>query len=132
LIPDLIGFEETETPIAEMWFGTHPISTAKLENGDPLTKFTRLSFMVKFLGASSPLSIQAHPTKAQAIEGFEDENSQGIDLEDSSRIFKDQNHKPEILIAVSPFRVLSGFRPIDKLLQNLQRSKPQARNLDCS
>lgn len=119
LIPDLIGFEETETPIAEMWFGTHPISTAKLANGDPLSKITQLGFMVKFLGASGPLSIQAHPTKAQAIEGFEDENSQGIDFEHSSRIFKDQNHKPEILIAVSPFRVLSGFRPIDKINQEL-------------
>ncbi len=119
LIPDLVGFEETETPIAEMWFGTHPISTAKLANEDLLSKFTQLGFMVKFLGASSPLSIQAHPSKDQAIAGFEDENNKGIALEDSSRIFKDENHKPEILIAVSPFRVLSGFRPIEKINQEL-------------
>jgi mannose-6-phosphate isomerase len=121
LIPDLVGLDETETPIAEMWFGTHPISTAKLANGNLLSKFTQLGFMVKFLGAAKPLSIQAHPTETQAISGFQKENKQGIELEHSSRIFKDENHKPEILIAVSPFRVLSGFRPIEKINQDLAK-----------
>lgn len=120
LIPDLVGFEETETPIAEMWFGTHPLSTAITEDGLPLSQIAELGFMVKFLAAASPLSIQAHPTKQQALEGFELESTAGIELKDSSRIFKDKNHKPEILIAVSPFRVLSGFRPIEDINDELK------------
>ena len=120
LIPDLVGLKETETPIAELWFGTHPLSTAITKDGLPLSQITELGFMVKFLAAATPLSIQAHPTKLQATEGFDSENAQGIDLKDPSRIFKDKNHKPEILIAVSPFRVLSGFRSIEEINRELE------------
>ena len=119
LIPDLVGFEETETPIAEMWFGTHQLSTAKTESGKPLSEITELGFMVKFLAAAAPLSIQAHPNKQQAKIGFAEENIAGVELSDPQRIFKDENHKPEILIAVSPFRVLSGFRKIEDINHEL-------------
>lgn len=115
LIPDLMGFADTGTPVAEVWFGTHPASTARMANGSSLGEKTKLDFMLKFLAAANPLSIQSHPTKEQAKRGFESENSQGMALDDSSRIFKDDNHKPEILIAISPFRVLSGFRPEDEI-----------------
>ena len=121
LIPDLVGFPETDTPIAEMWFGTHPQSTARLTDGTPLSDRTDLPFMVKFLSASAPLSIQAHPNKQQALAGFQLENDSGLALTDPNRTFKDANHKPEILIAVSPFRVLSGFRPIEDINDDLQQ-----------
>lgn len=121
LIPDLVGLEETETPIAEMWFGTHHLSTATTENGKPLSQITNLDFMVKFLSAASPLSIQAHPDKAQAKDGFKKENLKGVDRSDPARIFKDDNHKPEILIAISPFRVLSGFRDIEDINADLDQ-----------
>lgn len=120
LIPDLIGFQETNTPIAEIWFGTHPLSTAVTETGVPLSQKTELGFMVKFLAAANPLSIQAHPTVAQARAGLDEEESNGVPIDAPSRIFKDKNHKPEILIAVSPFRVLSGFRPIDEINSELR------------
>ena len=121
LIPDLVGFAETDTPIAEMWFGTHTKSTAKLADGSPLSEKTELPFMVKFLSASSPLSIQAHPNREQAVAGFKNENDLGLELNDPQRIFKDENHKPEILIAISPFRALSGFRPIEDINDDLQQ-----------
>lgn len=119
LIADLVGIDETDKPLAEMWFGTHPISTAITEDGKPLSEITQLGFMMKFLAAASPLSIQAHPTIKQAEEGFSQENLQGIAIDSNSRIFKDENHKPEILIAVSPFRVLSGFRPVQEINSEL-------------
>ena len=121
LIPDLVGFAETDAPIAEMWFGTHTKSTAKLADGSPLSEKTELPFMVKFLSASYPLSIQAHPNRAQAVEGFKNENDLGLDLGDPQRVFKDENHKPELLIAVSPFRALSGFRPVEDINNDLQQ-----------
>jgi len=121
LIPDLVGLAETDTPIAEMWFGTHSKSTAELADGSLLSEKAELPFMVKFLSASSPLSIQAHPNREQAVEGFTIENDLGLELSDPQRIFKDPNHKPEILIAVSPFRALSGFRPIEDINNDLQR-----------
>ena len=121
LIPDLVGLEETDTPIAELWFGTHPISTARTEGDRPLSELTTLDYMVKFLSAAAPLSIQAHPNKDQAREGFAKENLQGIELNDPRRVFKDENHKPEILIALSPFRVLSGFREVEVINAELEQ-----------
>jgi len=121
LIPDLIGLEESETPLSELWFGTHPVSPARTETGEELKELSGdLGFLVKFLSAASPLSIQSHPNLKQAKSGFEDEQVREVPIDDFSRNFKDANHKPELLVAISPFRVLSGFRPVSEINQELK------------
>jgi mannose-6-phosphate isomerase len=78
---------------------------------------SRLSFLVKFLAADKPLSIQAHPNAAQAKAGFDRENSAGLALDDPTRNYKDDSAKPELLIALSEFRALCGFRPTAEILE---------------
>ena len=63
------------------------------------------------------LSIQAHPTLAQARRGFARENAEGISLEASSRNYKDDNHKPEIGVALTEFWMLHGFRPLEQIAE---------------
>jgi len=77
----------------------------------------QLPFLVKLLAAGEPLSIQAHPSREQAQEGFSRENSQNIALDDSRRNYKDPNHKPELIVALTPFRALAGFRPTERTQQ---------------
>ncbi|MCL1927412.1 MAG: mannose-6-phosphate isomerase, class I [Treponema sp.] len=115
-IPELLGKENPQgEPYAEMWMGTHPegsSKTTKQEQGGTvlLSEITELPFLFKFLAAGSPLSIQAHPNLAQARKGFEKENKAGIDLSAANRNYRDPNHKPEIICALSPFTALAGFR----------------------
>jgi mannose-6-phosphate isomerase len=72
----------------------------------------RLPFLLKVLAAAAPLSLQAHPTPAQAAEGFARENDAGVPIDAQNRNYKDAFHKPELIYALSdPFRALSGFRP---------------------
>jgi len=131
-ISDLTGRPSpSEKPQAEMWMGAHPsasstavmdnlqISLSELIKDDPLgslgrsvaEKFSnRLPFLFKVLAAAKPLSIQAHPSKQQAEEGFSRENIKGIPLDSTDRNYKDQNHKPEIICALRPLHALKGFR----------------------
>jgi mannose-6-phosphate isomerase len=112
LISDYLGYTETGGPMAEIWFGTHPGSMAyaedsgvgllELRNGRPL------SFLMKFLAADQSLSIQAHPNLAQAAAGFAAGNVN----------YKDANHKPEAIVAVSEFEALCGFKT-DKQIREL-------------
>jgi mannose-6-phosphate isomerase len=75
-----------------------------------------LPFLLKVLAAAEPLSLQAHPTLAQARAGFEDEERRGVPLGAQHRSYKDPSHKPELLCALTPFQALSGFRrPPDTL-----------------
>lgn len=102
LIPDLLGHQPTGKPQAEIWFGTHPGSPARTQEGKSLAEqIEPLGFLVKFLAAEKPLSIQAHPTKEHAAKRFA-EGHPG---------YADANHKPELIAAVSEFRALCGFRP---------------------
>jgi mannose-6-phosphate isomerase class I len=73
-------------------------------------KFSALPFLFKLLAAGQPLSIQAHPNLAQAREGFARENKAGIALDAPNRNYKDANHKPEIICALTPFTGMCGFR----------------------
>jgi len=83
-------------------------------------KFSRtLPFLFKILAASRPLSIQAHPNKNQAFEGFERENRLKIPFNDPSRNYRDHNHKPEIICALRPFWAMKGFRPIGEIMDKL-------------
>ncbi|MDR0411582.1 MAG: mannose-6-phosphate isomerase, class I [Treponema sp.] len=122
-IPALIGIENPDQlPFAEMWMGVHPggpsIITALDERLDTFmarNSWTGLPFLFKVLAADRPLSIQAHPSKAQAVAGFERENRASIPIDDPKRNYKDPNHKPEIICALTPFKAMVGFREITEI-----------------
>ena len=109
-IADLLGTPATGAPQAELWLGTHPGSPSLTPSGS-LASVTSLPFLLKVLAAASPLSLQAHPTIAQAVAGFARENAEGVPLDAANRNYKDELHKPEIIYALTPFRALCGFRP---------------------
>jgi mannose-6-phosphate isomerase len=81
----------------------------------------RLPFLMKVLAADKPLSLQAHPTTAQAEAGFAAEEAAGIPLDDPTRTFRDPFHKPEILLAITPVEALCGFRPLVESLHCLAK-----------
>jgi mannose-6-phosphate isomerase len=115
-IPELLGTAPTGGPEAELWLGAHPGSPARLVGRDGTLADVvhgRLPFLLKVLAASSNLSLQAHPTTAQAEAGFAAENAAGIPLDAPDRNYKDPFHKPELIYALSePFRALCGFRAV--------------------
>lgn len=89
----------------------------------------RLPFLLKVLAADSPLSLQVHPTLAQAREGFAREEAAGVDRSAAGRNYKDDNHKPEMILALTPFEALCGFRPAAEsraVLQHLAACIQQA------
>jgi mannose-6-phosphate isomerase len=119
LVPNFFGLAELIEPIAEIWFGTHPLgeSVSVAENktlSETLGK--HLSFLVKILSAEKALSIQVHPNSKQAEAGFKLEQDQSIPIGDPQRNYKDSSHKPEALVALTSFRALCGFRPRAELL----------------
>ena len=125
LIPDYFGIAATGRPMAEIWFGTHEGSPARLVDGNQsLTSALggqQLPFLLKILAAESPLSIQAHPNAAQAITGFARENAAGIGLQAADRNYRDDRHKPEMIVALTEFEALCGFRT-EKQIRNLLES----------
>lgn len=123
LIPQLQEREPSGAPEAEVWFGDHPGSPARVGDGTGRTLDTvrtdagapRLSFLLKLLAAATPLSIQVHPSIEQARAGFAREEAAGIARDDASRNYRDENHKPELIVAVSDtFRALAGLRPLEQ------------------
>lgn len=99
--------------MAEIWFGTHPGSPTRVVDSEQTLIELRgqpLSFLFKILAAGQPLSLQAHPTREQAREGFARENAAGIAIDSEVRNYKDDQHKPEMVVALTPFRALTGFR----------------------
>ena len=123
LFADVLNIEATGREMAELWFGTHPISEAfDIESNSPLSTLigNRLDFMAKFLAAEHPLSIQLHPNAAQAEAGFAAENAAGLDLADASRIFRDDKAKREAIVAITEFEMLAGLRPADQVADVLE------------
>jgi mannose-6-phosphate isomerase len=105
-----------EKPFAEYWMGTHPqgMSVVAGESGEwvPLNQLAgELSFLFKVLDVSSMLSIQVHPSKKAAQLEFERENQLGIALDAPTRNYKDANHKPELMVALSQFCMAFRSRP---------------------
>lgn len=126
----------SEHPQAELWMGTHPkgpstvlchgarLPLQRLIERHPVEilgkstveKFdSALPYLFKVLAAAQPLSIQAHPSRSQALEGFERENRMGIPLDAPDRNYRDGNHKPEIICALTSFLGLNGFRATEEI-----------------
>lgn len=135
-IPNWLKLKQTEDkPYAEYWLGAHrsapsliefegqwlPLDRVidkapKLLGEESRAKFgDELPYLLKILDVKQPLSIQLHPTKAEAELGFERENQLGIALNAPNRTYKDRNHKPEMMIALSDFWLLHGFRPLAEM-----------------
>lgn len=115
LISDYFGTPATGGPMAEIWYGTHPGSEPTVSGGGTLLQLRHgqeLPFLFKVLAAGTPLSIQAHPNPQQAIDGFARENAAGIPLDASHRNYKDSKHKPEMIVALTPFWALVGFKQV--------------------
>lgn len=125
-IPELLGQPADGAPVAEYWLGSHPLGTA-VAGGEPLDRVIAddpsvlgrasrsrfgdgLPFLMKILSARHALSIQAHPSREQAEEGYAREQAAGVALDAPERTYKDDWPKPEILIALDEFHTLSGFR----------------------
>ena len=144
-IPELLGQPvPVDKPQAELWMGAHPKAPSQVlsdglwrslpeviqENPEETlgqkvaARFSnKLPFLFKVLAAAKPLSIQAHPNKEQAGQGFARENELGIPLDAPHRNYRDDNHKPEIICALTPFWALNGFRRIDVILSLLEEAR---------
>ena len=139
-IASLIGLNSAkDQPCAEWWLGAHPSAPSEIENvtgKQSLIEFLsqnptalgqasrqqfgdELPYLLKILDVEKPLSIQLHPTKDQAEKGFEAENAKGVSLTDNTRTYKDRNHKPEMMIALSDFWLLHGFKTKSQILATL-------------
>jgi mannose-6-phosphate isomerase len=117
-IPSLLGITPDGNSWAEMWFGTHHVAPAHLDSNDgPLLSEVvgNMDMLVKLLAAGQPLSLQTHPNKDQARLGFAREDAAGIDISAPHRMYRDASDKPEILIALTPFEALCGFRTTEAI-----------------
>jgi mannose-6-phosphate isomerase len=138
VIQQLLGRKPDGRPAAELWFGAHPDDPAPVPSlGTTLDKVIeadldgvlgshvveqfgpRLPFLLKVLAANKALSIQVHPNLEQARAGFAAEDAAGIAREAPERNYRDTNHKPELLCALTPFDALCGFRPVGDTLRLL-------------
>lgn len=136
-IPSLLGLDNSEKkPYAEYWLGAHEKnpslvkingneyqSLSQIINQDPqlllgeyvAKKFKRLPYLLKILDVKDMLSIQVHPAKKAAEKEFEKENIEAIPLHAPNRNYKDNNHKPELIVALNDFWLLHGFKTKEKL-----------------
>lgn len=146
-------------PQAEIWMGAHSNGCSNIEynlSSLPLSdfinkqkaealgqntadKFGELPYLFKVLAAENALSVQVHPSKEQAVAGFELENEKGIALTDPSRNYKDPNHKPELVFALTPYLAMNGFRQYEEILKLFKEINNSAINdlvsayeLECS
>jgi len=126
ILPQFLGIENSgKIPYAEMWMGTNSGAPSKIRTSDDrmedLFKVSGdIPFLLKIIAVEKPLSIQAHPNKEQAVEGFKREEKLKLHLKSPSRNYKDPNHKPEILCALSPFTLMAGFRKPDEIYRLLE------------
>ena len=121
-IPAALGDEPDGRPWAEWWLGTHPSGPAMLDDATSLVDSSGpLPYLVKLLAAAEPLSLQTHPSAAQAEAGFAAEERHGPQRGASTRLYRDRLAKPEILVAVTDFDALTGFRPVAATIELLER-----------
>ena len=134
-LPELCGTASPAPhPVAEHWFGAHETGSSLCADGrgldmriaaDPEGELGPkvlaahgggLPFLVKLLSAEQALSLQAHPSTEKAREGFASEDARGIALDAADRNYRDVNHKPEVLVALTEFHALVGFRPVERTI----------------
>ena len=148
-IPELLSMQNTDNkPFAEYWIGAHRKSPSVVYVGDEKTGLPRLielaprqvlgdhvidkfgpelPYLFKVLDAREMLSIQVHPSKRGAELGFARENTLGIPVDAPDRSYRDDNHKPEVHVALTDFWMLHGFRDladIDKMLHTIPEFAP--------
>lgn len=128
-IPRMLGIEPDGQPWAEYWLGSHQAGPSAFDDtpGETLESYlqqhpdevgaasleaygAKLPFLMKLLSASSPLSIQVHPNREQAVAGYAKESLVGLPVFHEERSYKDDWPKPETIIALTPFEGLLGFR----------------------
>lgn len=134
-LPELCGTTSPSPhPVAEHWFGAHDSGSSLCGDGrgldariaaDPHGELGSrvveefgggLPFLVKLLSAEQALSLQAHPSPEKAREGYAAENARGIAVDAADRNYRDVNHKPEILVALTEFHAMVGFRPVERTI----------------
>ena len=140
-IPRLLGQDNPERrPCAELWMGAHPRGLAQVQiegtrltldrliAADPwltlgsevaLRCAGKLPYLFKVLDVRDMLSVQTHPSRAQAEQGFSRENDAGIPVDGPRRVYRDENHKPEVHVALTEFWMLHGFRPLEEMMDVL-------------
>lgn len=128
VLPAFFGVPGGGEPWAEVWFGAHPLGPTATVRGETLAEHIardpegtlgadviaacgpRLPYLLKFIAPGQPLSLQVHPNKEAARAGWQREENAGIALDDPTRNYPDDNHKPELVYALTAFEALSGFR----------------------
>jgi mannose-6-phosphate isomerase len=139
-LPNLLGINNTEhKPFAEYWMGAHPLAPSELltkegtvslftlikENPERVIsekvydRFGELPYLFKVQDVNEILSIQVHPSKAEAEKGFDREEAEGIPMNAPYRNYKDRNHKPEVMVALSEFWLLHGFKQLSAIEKTL-------------
>ncbi|TXG39059.1 mannose-6-phosphate isomerase, class I [Seonamhaeicola maritimus] len=138
-IPNLLGISKEDKKYAEYWMGAHVNAPSVIQSAEGdvnldaflnhhleeslgvkvKSTFGKLPFLFKVLDVNDMLSIQVHPTKIEAEKGFKHENELGIPLSAPHRNYKDDNHKPEIMVALSEFWLLHGFLSEEKITKVL-------------
>lgn len=140
-IPSLLHIADTENkPFAEYWLGVHPQADCRVEfpGGSAVLlreiikekgtavlgeaafqRFGTLPFLLKALDVKNMLSIQVHPSREEAAKDFARENTAGIPLGSPQRNYKDDNHKPELMVAMGEFWLLHGFKPEPEIKETL-------------
>ena len=138
-LAQLQGRPAAQEPEAELWIGAHPqlpsavtvagrrvtldrlVAERPAETLGPVAQRFggTLPFLLKVLAVAEPLSIQAHPTLAQAAAGFAREEATGVAADAPQRSYRDRNHKPEVVVALEPYWLLSGFRPYEAIARRL-------------
>jgi mannose-6-phosphate isomerase len=143
-LPTFLGLVDTGEPAAEWWLGAHPSLPSLIAAADgasdevPLDAVIaadpdawlgssaprfdgQLPYLLKILSVGAPLSLQVHPSVAQARDGFARESATGLDALARERNYRDANHKPELIVALTSFTALCGFAPVNESLRILHR-----------
>ena len=150
-IPQLMQLDNTNgKPFAEYWMGAHPSASALVATSEGqkaldqmiqenkahflgtniADQFGTLPYLFKILDVEKMLSIQVHPSKENAEKGFLKEQLEGVPIDAAHRNYKDQNHKPEVMVALSDFWLLHGFMPANALKERLANLAPLQSLLD--
>src|SRR6056297_3566181 len=152
-IPRALGLAIMDAPVAEAWYGAHPLAPATAATGageQPLdrlladagpallgpelaTRFDHLPYLLKLLAAARPLSIQVHPSGKQAAAGFARDEAAGRARSAPDRRYRDPRHKPELIVALTSFDALCGFREpraIAAVLDGLPELRPLLPHFD--